>query len=155
MKIPVEKSVYRRVYLQLRTGFLPERPLFYDAVRLTPPPVFVRSTDKLPNLVGFEDRLMKTFQKKYPYHFEDFVSDNSESTRYVAYNFAKKQANLMKQGKSEKDAFAIVEKEFLAEFDELNNRIFRNKNKQNTDEQSSTKYQFDDVDSIWLFDDIS
>ena len=25
MKIPVEKSIYRKVYLQLRTGFLTER----------------------------------------------------------------------------------------------------------------------------------
>ena len=38
-----------------------------------------------------------------------------------------------------------MEKEFLAEFDALNNRIFRNQNKQNTEGQSSSKYQFDDV----------
>ena len=42
--------------------------------------------------------LRREFQRKYPYHYEDFVSDNYQSTRYVAYNFAKKQAALMKQG---------------------------------------------------------
>ena len=42
--------------------------------------------------------LRRDFQRKYPYHYEDFVSENYQSTRYVAYNFAKKQAALMKQG---------------------------------------------------------
>ena len=48
--------------------------------------------------------MCRQFQRKYPYHFEDFVSDHPESTRYVAYNFAKKQAALMYKGVSERDA---------------------------------------------------
>ncbi|KAK8811672.1 hypothetical protein WA556_000611 [Blastocystis sp. ATCC 50177/Nand II] len=123
MKIPVEKSIYRRVYLQLRTGILPERPLFYDAIRLNPPPTFTRRSTKLPNLVALEDRLMKEFQRKYPYHYEDFVSDNYQSTRYVAYNFAKKQAALMKQGMPQDKAFAAVEKEYLAERDAIDRQL--------------------------------
>lgn len=34
----------------------------------------------------------------HDYHFEDFVSDNPESTQHVAYNYAKKQMNLMNRG---------------------------------------------------------
>ena len=66
----------------------------------------------------------RKFQAKYPYHFEDFVSDHPESTQYVAYNFAKRQATLMHQGMSEKRSFERVEKEFLAEMDAINSRLF-------------------------------
>lgn len=66
----------------------------------------------------------RKFQSKYPYHFEDFVSDNPESTQYVAYNFAKRQSALMHQGMSEKRSFERVEKEFLAERDAINSRLF-------------------------------
>ena len=42
-------------------------------------------------------------------------------------------------GKHEKEAFAIVEKEFLSEFDDLNNRIF------NKQQGSDSKSQNDGV----------
>ena len=71
--------------------------------------------------------MCRQFQRKYPYHFEDFVSDHPESTRYVAYNFAKKQAALMYKGESEMRAFEQVEKEFLAEMDAINSRLFTKK----------------------------
>lgn len=50
---------------------------------------------------------------------------------------------------NEKEAFTTVEKEFLAEFDELNNRIF-NKT-QPTDKKSTTQYQFENVTILSIF----
>lgn len=78
--------------------------------------------------------LCSNFQRKYPYHFEDFVSDHSDSTRYVAYNFAKRQMQRMNMGicsylggtvgEREDVAFRAVEKEFLAELDSINAQLF-------------------------------
>lgn len=85
----------------------------------------------------------RKFQAKYPYHFEDFVSDHSKSTQYVAYNFAKKQAALMNQGLSEKRAFERVEKEYLAEMDAINARVFDKKeSEQKTNEKEKMAYQY-------------
>ena len=78
--------------------------------------------------------MCSNFQRKYPYHFEDFVSDHSDSTRYVAYNFAKRQMQRMNMGRlyamdgtvgeREDVAFRAVEKEFLAELDSINAQLF-------------------------------
>lgn len=85
----------------------------------------------------------RKFQAKYPYHFEDFVSDHPESTQYVAYNFAKKQAALMNQGLSEKRAFERVEKEYLAEMDAVNARVFEKKEGEpKTNEKEKMAYQY-------------
>lgn len=66
----------------------------------------------------------------------------------MAYNFAKKQAALMYRGVSEKKAFEKVEKEFLAEMDAINSRLFTKKDekeesldkKLNEREQIAYKY---------------
>ncbi|KAK8791800.1 hypothetical protein WA158_005177 [Blastocystis sp. Blastoise] len=123
MKVPNIGGVFRLTQLQLKTGFITQRPAFYDPLRLNPPLTMYRVKGSLRELDVEPRRLMKFFMKKYPYHFEDFTNQYAQSSQVIASRFVKKQIKLMNEGLSEKEAFQKVEKEFLREMDILSGKL--------------------------------